>query len=90
MEHEMKLNSDSFERMKSGFKRTEVRLNDDKRKKVKVGDIIIFSKRPELKERLKARVIGRKEVKTHLGMDRYYSKEEQDKYGFVIFELVFL
>ncbi len=86
----MKLNPDSFERMKSGVKRIEVRLNDDKRKEVKVGEIIIFSKRPELKERLKARVMGRKEVKTYVGMDKYYSKEEQGKHGFVIFELVFL
>ena len=44
VEHFMRLNEDPFERMKSGVKKVEVRLNDSKRGKVRVGDEIVFSK----------------------------------------------
>ncbi len=38
----MKLNAQAFERIKQGKKKREYRINDDKRKQVSVGDIIIF------------------------------------------------
>lgn len=44
--------------MINGTKRIELRLNDEKRKKIKLNDIIIFSKEPDLKECFKAKVIG--------------------------------
>lgn len=43
MIHMMKLNPEPFERVKSGTKTIEYRLNDEKRQKVKAGDIIIFN-----------------------------------------------
>ena len=46
MLHEMKLNENPFERMKNGTKTIEFRLNDEKRKKIKIGDKITFSKLP--------------------------------------------
>lgn len=52
MKYIMKLNPKYFEYMKSGTKEIEIRLNDDKRKNLKVGDEIIFQKEPELKEEL--------------------------------------
>ncbi|GHV00143.1 isomerase [Clostridia bacterium] len=41
--HEMKLRPEPFEKMRQGIKTVEVRLNDEKRKAVKVGDYIVFS-----------------------------------------------
>mgnify|MGYP000889139064 CR=1 FL=1 len=43
MTHEMKLQPSPFEKIKSGSKTIEIRLNDEKRKLVKVGDEIVFS-----------------------------------------------
>ena len=40
--HYMKLYAGPFERMKSGEKNIEFRLNDEKRRKVKIGDYITF------------------------------------------------
>lgn len=42
--HYMKLNSEPFEKIKSGKKTVELRLNDEKRQLVNVGDIIEFTK----------------------------------------------
>lgn len=41
--HEMKLHSSPFEMIKSGEKTIELRLNDEKRQKIKMGDNIIFT-----------------------------------------------
>ena len=40
--HNMKLRSKYFECIKTGTKRIELRLNDEKRSKIKIGDEIIF------------------------------------------------
>ena len=40
----MKLNPKYFEYMKNGTKEIEIRLKDDKRKKLKIGDEIIYQK----------------------------------------------
>lgn len=52
MKYIMKLNPKYFEYMKNGTKEIEIRLNDEKRKKLKIGDEIIFQREPELKEEL--------------------------------------
>ncbi len=46
----MKLNASSFEDLKLGKKKREYRLNDEKRKLVRVGDTIRFLKLPNLDE----------------------------------------
>lgn len=56
MKYIMKLNPKYFEYMKNGTKEIEIRLNDDKRKDLKIGDEIIFQKEPELKEELCTKV----------------------------------
>lgn len=56
MKYIMKLNPKYFEYMKNGTKEVEIRLNDDKRKNIKIGDEIIFQKEPELKEELCTKV----------------------------------
>lgn len=43
MKHEMKLNNEPFERIKNGTKTIELRLNDEKRKLLTVGDYIEFT-----------------------------------------------
>ena len=52
MLHQMKLNDDPFERIKNGTKTIEFRLYDEKRRKVKIGDKIEFSKLPDLQEKI--------------------------------------
>ena len=46
----MKLNEKYFEYIKRGTKRIELRLNDEKRKLIKIGDKIRFLKLPKLDE----------------------------------------
>ena len=57
MIHKMKLNESPFERIKNGTKTIEFRLYDEKRRKIKVGDKIEFSKLPDLQEKLLVDVI---------------------------------
>ena len=52
MIHKMKLNESPFERIKNGTKTIEFRLYDEKRKKVKIGNKIEFSKLPDLQEKI--------------------------------------
>ena len=41
--HRMKLKQSPFEKIKNGIKTVELRLNDEKRQQVKVGDKIVFT-----------------------------------------------
>jgi len=43
MKHEMKLNNNPFNSIKSGTKTIEMRLYDEKRRLIKIGDIIEFT-----------------------------------------------
>ena len=52
MIHKMKLKEDPFERIKNGTKTVEFRLYDEKRKQIKIGDKIEFTKLPKMKEKL--------------------------------------
>ena len=58
MEHYMSLYERPFNDILNGNKTLEIRLNDEKRRKVSVGDYIIFSKLPSVDETLKVEVIG--------------------------------
>lgn len=58
MEHKMSLFAEPFERVKSGRKVIEVRLFDEKRQKVNIGDTITFTKLPNRDESLTVEVIG--------------------------------
>lgn len=50
MIHQMRLNPIPYEQILNREKTYEIRLNDEKRQIVKVGDTIIFAKRPECKK----------------------------------------
>lgn len=57
MAHKMNLYQESFEMICNGQKTIELRLNDEKRQKIKVGDMIEFSQ-TETGEKLTAEVIA--------------------------------
>lgn len=56
--HEMKLQPKFFDFIKYGTKRIELRLYDEKRKNIELGDKIVFRKEPELEEVVEATVVG--------------------------------
>ena len=58
MKYIMKLNPKYFEYMKNGTKRIEIRLNDEKRKNIKIGDEIVFQKEPELKDKVSTQIVN--------------------------------
>ena len=87
MKYIMKLNPKYFEYMKSGTKRVEIRLNDEKRKNIKIGDEITFKKEPELKDEICTEIIGLKvketfrELLDNLDISQYSDKsEKKEKY----------
>lgn len=56
MIYEMKLNAEAFQKVKAGTKTVEIRLLDEKRKKLKAGDEINFFKLPEKSETIIVKV----------------------------------
>lgn len=50
--HIMKLQEKYFNYIKNGSKRYEIRLNDEKRRKIKIGDLIEFQKEPLLEDKI--------------------------------------
>ncbi len=108
--HKMKLNPEPFELIKSGIKTIELRLYDEKRRRIIVGDEICFTN-TETGETLMRTVIKlhrfdsfdalykslpllkcgytSKNIKaaTPADMEKYYSAEEQKKYGVLGIEL---
>ena len=111
MLHQMKLKSSPFEKIKNGNKTIELRLNDEKRQKIKIGDFIEFSLFYNPDDRIQTRVTALHHFDTFaelyaslpkekLGytvsetpvpehMDKYYSREKQEKYGVLGIELYF-
>ena len=55
MTHKMNLQDKYFDFIKNGTKRIELRLNDEKRQQIKIGDLIKFSNG---KDKFTAKVIG--------------------------------
>lgn len=80
MIHRMKLNESPFERIKNGTKTIEFRLYDEKRRKIKIGDKIEFSKLPELQETMLVDVLDlyREETFEKL-FKNFYTDEEEIK-----------
>ena len=57
MEMVVHLHSDVFDIVKNGNKDIEVRLYDEKRSKLRVGDTLIFLRRPNEIDTIKAKVV---------------------------------
>ncbi len=105
--HRMKLDHDAYVKVENGSKTVELRLNDEKRRKIEAGDIIRFEDRSDEGEVLFAEVMEKlffptfRELYSSLSlreigyteeeipraspddMLKYYSEEEQAKYGVV-------
>ena len=58
MKHEMKLQQKYDDFIKNGTKRIEIRLFDEKRQKIKIGDTIKFLKEDNQDESFEVKVIG--------------------------------
>lgn len=54
----MKLYQKHFDNIKKGLKSIEVRLFDEKRKNIELGDKITFVNLPDLNERVETKVVG--------------------------------
>ena len=81
MIHEMKLKESPFERIKNGTKTIEFRLYDEKRRKIKIGDKIEFSKLPNLQEKILVQVLDiyKEETFKKLFEKIYTDKEEIER-----------
>lgn len=75
----MKLNESPFDRIKNGTKTVEFRLYDDKRKQIKVGDKIEFSKLPDLQEKLIVEVLELYQDKTFKNLFKQLYKEDEEE-----------
>lgn len=74
----MKLYDEPFELIKSGKKTIEVRCNDEKRRKLKVGDKIIFCRYSNPDEIINTEIIGLQEFST---FKELYSSYPMEKFG---------
>lgn len=57
MNHNMKLNPDPFTAIETGKKNIELRLNDEKRQKINIGDTITFTNTADPERKLFTKVI---------------------------------
>ncbi len=64
MSHIMKLQARPFDQIKCGTKTIEVRLFDEKRRKIRIGDIIEFRREPEQEESVRVEVTDLYQYKT--------------------------
>jgi ASC-1-like (ASCH) protein len=101
MLHQMRLQPNPFEKIKSGTKTIEIRLNDEKRQQVKIDDEVEFSLLSDDSQKIKAKIIDLYKYQTFselfeahpaedfgavnkddlLSIYKYYTKEEESKYG---------
>jgi len=107
----MKLNPLAFQQISNGSAKYEIRLYDEKRRKLKVGDKILFSELPLLENKIEVEIVNLiiannfeglfaksdpvlagwetsdTPMKCAKDMSKYYSEEDQEKYGVVAIEV---
>lgn len=83
MLHKMKLRTSPFEKIKNGSKTIELRLNDEKRQKVQVGDYIEFSYLDDPKQKIQTRVTALHHFSSFAELYNSLSKE---KLGYAVSE----
>ncbi|SFM50705.1 ASC-1 homology (ASCH) domain-containing protein [Psychrobacillus psychrodurans] len=88
MVHQMGLYGDYFTPIREGKKIVEVRLNDKKRREIKIGDTIEFIRLPEQSEVLKVRVTNLRIFDTFEEMYRNISFEDFDCEGWSMKEML--
>ena len=83
MVHNMKLNESPFEKIKAGTKTIEMRLYDDKRRKVNVGDIIEFTSLAN-GEKIQAEVLA---LHVYPSFEDIYNKFDKVQLGYNEWEI---
>ena len=78
MIHDMRLTPAPFDKIKAGKKTIEIRLYDEKRQKVKMGDIIVFHKLPENTKTIKVEVV---ELSIFKSFRELFSNFDKSKFG---------
>ena len=81
MQHNMGLYDSPFNSIKSGKKTVEVRLNDEKRRKISIGDSIKFTKIPESNETMTVEVLELREFPTFKEMYETIPASDFDTVG---------
>ena len=56
----MKLQPEFFEKIKNGEKTYEIRLNDEKRQQINIGDLVVFKKEPDCYEGVVCKVLEKR------------------------------
>ncbi|KEI89335.1 hypothetical protein N493_07460 [Clostridium botulinum B2 433] len=79
MIHKMKLLEKEFNNIKYNNKIIEVRLNDKKRRKINIGDKILFYKLPKLKESI---LVDIKDIYKFSTFKEVYDKFPQRYFGY--------
>lgn len=74
VEHELRLHPRPFAKIRDGLKAIEMRLNDEKRRGIKVGDILTFISR-ETGDTVRAAVLARLEYPTFAELVAHHSPE---------------
>lgn len=86
--HKMGLYQEYFAAIKEGRKTVEVRLNDENRRKIKVGDTIEFIRVPEQNETLEVQVIHLRKYDTFKEMYESIPFQDFDCEGWSMKEMV--
>lgn len=88
MIHQMGLYGEYFQAIKEGKKIVEVRLNDEKRRSIRVGDSIEFIKVPQHDEILKVQVSDLRKYDTFEAMYKDISFKDFDCEGWSMIEMI--
>lgn len=88
MIHQMGLYGEYFESIKTGKKKVEVRLNDSKRRRIKVGDLIEFINVADQNETLKVVVTELKTYDTFQEMYQDIPFQDFDCEGWTMKEMI--
>ena len=85
MIHQMKLQNKPFMKIKNGSKTIELRLNDEKRQLVKVGDFIEFSRIDNPNEKIQTRVTA---LHRFDSFQELFASLPKEKFGFASDEML--
>lgn len=88
MIHQMNLYEEYFDSIKIGKKKVEVRLNDAKRRKIKIGDLIEFVNVSNQENTLTVKVIDLKQYPTFKEMYQSITFKEFDCDGWTLEEMI--
>jgi len=88
MKYQMKLNSGEFLKIKTGEKTLEYRLNDEKRRNIRVGDEIEFLKLPYMDETILTKVEKLYVYETWAECYKKFFKEDLSRFYKTVNEVV--